>query len=242
MKLGILTALSFEADVFGPGSRDPATFRLSENDRLVFLSGMGPERTEEGVRQLADAGAEQLLGFGVATGLDPALRPGDCLVPRTILQNGREQPAPDPALADGISVLLAEGAPNFRIDARPLAAVARIMATPPDKARLFKSTGAVAADMESGALARAAHARGLPYAVLRTVLDPAGTRIPAFVTDTCTPTGVVRPFPLMRALLRNPGTCAALFRLARYQRTARASLRHAAGRLAANEPRTTPRK
>ncbi|MBV9758454.1 MAG: hypothetical protein JO047_15510, partial [Alphaproteobacteria bacterium] len=40
---------------------------------------------EQAARRLIDAGVRALLSFGLAGGLDPALRPGALLIPREVL-------------------------------------------------------------------------------------------------------------------------------------------------------------
>jgi hypothetical protein len=78
--------------------------------------------------------------------------------------------------------------------------------------------------MESRAVART----GLPFAILRVVVDPAERAIPSSVLAALTPNGRLNPLVLIGGLLRRPGEIGALRALARDNTAARASLRRAA--------------
>ena len=54
----------------------------------------------------------------------------------------------------------------------------RIVATQADKARAWIDTGALAVDLESAVVARAAAAAGIPFLVLRAIADPATRHLP----------------------------------------------------------------
>ena len=52
---------------------------------LLAVTGMGPAAAAAGARRLCQAGAQGLLSWGMAGGLDPALRPGTLLLPVAVL-------------------------------------------------------------------------------------------------------------------------------------------------------------
>ncbi len=108
-----------------------------------------------------------LLSFGLVGGLDPALRARHGSAPLGHPLAEAEIFQADPALS---SANLGQGHPE------PLLDMPTIVVTREEKARLFAATGAVACDMESGAVARVAARHGLPFAVLRAICDPAGVR------------------------------------------------------------------
>jgi adenosylhomocysteine nucleosidase len=116
---------------------------------------------------LMSAGASALISFGLAGGLDPALRPGAIIVPSTVIACG-DRFAADMNLSrmlGGVTddVVFAAGA---------------VITSVTEKRRLHQRTGATAADLESGAVARVAAARGVPFAVLRAICDPAERALP----------------------------------------------------------------
>src|SRR5208282_3321832 len=92
--------------------------------------------------RLVSDGVTALISFGLAGGLDPALRAGSLLVPGAIMMDGQRLPT-DRTVSErlgGVSIPLLLGARD---------AVASAAA----KAALFAATGAAAVDLESGAVA-----------------------------------------------------------------------------------------
>ena len=89
---------------------------------------------------------------------------------------------------------------------------------------------AMAADMESGALATKAMAHGIPFLVLRVVLDEIGDDLPACLGRAVSADGNVASARLLGSLLREPSALRPLFRLALRRRVAAASLQRAAQR------------
>jgi adenosylhomocysteine nucleosidase len=96
--------------------------------------------------------------------------------------------------------------------------------SPAQKARLFRTTGAVAVDMESEAVAEVAREAGVRFAVVRAIVDPAHRSLPRAIRAD----GVD-----WLALLAQPGDWMKLMALARDWRRARRALRDVAfgGRL-----------
>jgi hypothetical protein len=82
--------------------------------------------------------------------------------------------------------------------------------------------------MESHAVA----ATGLPFVVLRVIIDPADRAIPRAVTAAVAADGRLRPLKLVAGLFRRPGDLAALTALARDNSRARPALGRAAAALA----------
>ena len=124
-----------------------------------------------------------LVSFGLAGGLHDGIECGDVLdATRVVDANG---------------AVLWEGAPLGVAGARrgTLLAVDAIVDDPAERRRLHERTGADAADMESGALARSGRLAGC----LRAVSDtPERTLGP--LADTVGPNGRLRPAGVVRAL------------------------------------------
>jgi adenosylhomocysteine nucleosidase len=174
--------------------------------------------TELAERLLAE-GAEGLLSFGIAGGLDPALRSGDLLVGETVQWEG-ERFAADAAWATH----LLSSIPGTRKGI--VAAVSRIAATPEAKRALYEG-GASVVDMESGAMARVAAAAGKPFAVLRAVADPAQRGLPRSVFVGLAPDGSARPLAVMGALCKRPWELPGLIRVGMDSQAALSALRNA---------------
>ncbi|MFP4003003.1 MAG: hypothetical protein ACLFV8_04440, partial [Alphaproteobacteria bacterium] len=90
------------------------------------------------------------------------------------------------------------------------------------------ASGAAAVDMESHAVARAARERGLPWAAIRAVADPANRTIPATAMAGLAPDGTARPWRVIRELTARPQDLPALIRLGRDAQAGLATLRGAA--------------
>jgi adenosylhomocysteine nucleosidase len=192
----------------------------------IFCSGADPVRVPAGVAGLIADGCNLLVSFGFAGGLDPVLAPGDIiLADRVATSDGRSYGA-DAAACARIGKALDELQGAWR--SGTLAGVDRVLATPADKRSVASKTGAIAADMESHLVAAA----GLPFVVLRVIIDPANRAIPLAVTAAVAPDGSVRLLKLIAGLLRRPGDLAALAALARDNRRARPALGRAAAALA----------
>ncbi len=162
-------------------------------------------------------GADAVLSFGIAGGLDPRLGPGAAILARSV-RAGSERWAADEAwrarLADRLPAALVAD----------LAGVEAPVLTPRDKEALHAATGALAVDMESHVAARLAAAHGLPFAALRVVCDPAARAVPPAAAAGLREDGGTDAGAVLRALLRSPGQLPGLLRLALDARTAFAAL------------------
>lgn len=165
-----------------------------------------------------------IISFGCAGGLDPALKPGDCLLPD--------------------AVHTPEG--TIETDPHWLAALRRMLpyaggglitgASDPlcekgDKDRLWRRIGARAVDMESHRAALLARKLGVPFVALRAVADPAWRRLPACAVAGLRGDGAATLAPVLRALAAHPAQLPSLLMLAADALAARRTL-HAARALA----------
>ncbi len=194
----------------------------------ILIGGGMPAGATAAAERLVNAGAPSLLSVGLAGGLDPALPPGARVVPAAVLRAGRIYQA-DLALTHrlgGITAPLLVTSESAVITAR-------------DKANLFASTGAAAVDLESAAVAEVAARRGVPFAVLRIVCDPATRDLPHAALAGLHGDGSITLLPLLASLLRRPAQLPALLRLAGDARIARAAL-HAARRYLTPHPGDSP--
>jgi hopanoid-associated phosphorylase len=172
--------------------------------------------------QLAAGGATTLLSFGFAGGLDPSLRPGDIIVGAGVVAIDGKMRETDDALAQRLCAALDET--ECRWTAGLVAGADQAVATSAAKQALAARTGAVIVDMESHAVAAA----GLPFAILRVVVDPAERALPASVLAAVDSNGHINMVPLIAGLLRHPREIGSLLALARDNGPARKSLRRAA--------------
>jgi len=184
---------------------------------------MGARRMAEG---LVQDGATALISFGLAGGLDPSLEAGALVVPGAVLAQDRSF-----ACDAELRRILEEGA--TQVDS--LLAGEAVVADAAEKARLWQQYGASAVDLESGVVAEVAEARGVPFAVLRAICDPAWRGLPRTAVEAVDQTGRVRPMKMAGMLARHPLDILGLIALGRDAARARRSLIRGAeslGRLA----------
>jgi adenosylhomocysteine nucleosidase len=180
---------------------------------LVAIGGGTPAGAESAARTLVAQGVTALVSFGLAGGLDPALQAGDVVVPSYLLADGARLPT-DPTLfgrADGRTLLCGETA----------------VASAAEKRHLFEMTGAVAVDLESGAVARVALEHGLRFAALRAICDPAGRSLPRAALVALDARGGIGVLRVLRSLAVRPDQLPMLLALARDAASARRSLMRA---------------
>jgi nucleoside phosphorylase len=129
-----------------------------------------------------------LIAGGFCGGIGLRIQRGDLFLAQSVRHRGEEIHI-DPELLERARHALNGGSTELHIG--PCESVDHVLR--PDEKRALATDGVVAADMESGPLARWAANRGIPFIALRTVLDPVGMDLP-FSTD--------RPF--WTSALRHP--------------------------------------
>ena len=198
--IGFVTGLQAEA-------------RVARRLGLALAGGGTPDGARRAAAALVDAGATALVSFGLAGGLDPALRAGAVVVPLSVVGAGTRF-ATDPKLCRWL------GSPPSGTLAAETAAVATVAA----KARLRALTGADAVDLESGVVAEVASARGVPFAALRAICDPATRDLPPTALVALDASGAVAGWSVAKSLFARPGDIAGLLALARDATLARRAL------------------
>jgi len=200
-KIGFVTGLQAEA-------------RLLRNKGFLVAAGGGhPEGAYQAAEGLLAQGAEALVSFGLAGGLARHIKAGDLLVPPAVIEGPRTYPC-DYRLMEFLG-----GSTG-----KPMLANHKIVATVREKAMLFGRTLADAVDLESGAVSRLAAERGVPFAVLRAVADPAARNLPPAAVHGLRPDGSINLPRILLSLLMAPTQIAGLMRVGRDAQRARSAL------------------
>ncbi|WP_459673323.1 phosphorylase family protein [Acidisoma sp. 7E03] len=202
-KIGIIVGMLSEA-------------RIAQRSGCAVAIGGGlPLGARRMAERLVADGATALISFGLAGGLDPALEAGVLLAPRLVISEDRSY-ACDETLrqqmqgeADACDSLLAGTA---------------VVARAEEKARLWQRYRAAAIDLESGVVAEVAAERGVPFAVMRAVCDPATRNLPPAAVEALDETGRVRPMKMAGMLARHPIDILGLIALGRDAARARRAL------------------
>jgi adenosylhomocysteine nucleosidase len=140
--------------------RAGGAFARAAGPFLFAAGGVGATAAAEAARRLIDAfRPDALVSTGFAGALDDSLGTGDLVLGGTTGFPAEE----------GLLRLAREAAPGAR--AGDVHAVARILNDTDAKRRLARETGALAVDMESAAVGRAAREYGLGFLCVKAVLD-----------------------------------------------------------------------
>ncbi len=218
-KIGIVCGLQLEADWL-----DAAWSALAGQAEIV-VAGMGPARALEAAERLAASGANALVSWGSAAGLDPALTPGTIVLPHRVLPASGGAIAADMAWLRRIAETLS---PSLPVASGDLAEADSVLADAEAKASLGRQTGAVAADMESAAVARAAVEAGIPWIAVRAIADPAAEALPDAVLAAIGEDGTIDPAAVIRSAASSIRGLRSLLQLRRHHAAARRSMRRLA--------------
>jgi adenosylhomocysteine nucleosidase len=138
-------------------------FRFFEKDEFVLVcGGIGAEAARRAAEAVIAMYAPAVIySAGFAGALDPKLKVGDIVQPQRVVNAG-----------DGSSIDLAGVNAGVNPGSGEVVLVSfGSVATPQQKARLRESFAATAVDMEAAAVARAAEARGVRFAVVKVISD-----------------------------------------------------------------------
>jgi adenosylhomocysteine nucleosidase len=137
-------------------------FRFFEQDEVVLVcGGIGAESARRAAEAVIAIYAPSLVySVGFAGALDPGIKAGSVVRPAQVINAG-DGSRVNLSGGDGILVSFAS------------------VASPAQKAKLRESFGAQFVDMEAAAVARAAEARGVEFAVVKAISDEFDFTFPA---------------------------------------------------------------
>lgn len=218
MATGAVTGLAAEA-------------RIARQAGLVAAAGAGtPDGTEHAIRSLIEQGVPGLVSFGIAGGLAPNLASGTLIAPAAV--RGLDGEAHWVDVQWHARLTRAAHAAGVPLVVGGILGGEKIAASVSEKARLHHATHAIAVDLESHHVARAAARARIPFLVFRVIADSAQRELPPAALVPLTRTG----HPSVRVLASiaaRPGQISALVTLARETRAALEALERAAVSLGA---------
>ncbi|HEY8524302.1 MAG TPA: hypothetical protein VIL48_05020 [Acidimicrobiales bacterium] len=179
-------------------------------DVVAVRTGMGTAAAGDGTRRLLDAVApDHVVVVGVAGGIAPGQRIADVLAIDVVIDGHTGAEYRPHLLAAAAIAAEGERAPAALHTADELIA-------DPDRIAALRSTGVVALDMETAAVAAVCEERGCPWSVVRAVSDRFDDRLAdRAVFDLARSDGSPDPAAVARFLLRHPGRIPGLVRLGR---------------------------
>lgn len=224
-RIGVVTALPQEARSLRH-AREAAGRSGEQQGPAVEVSGVGARRAREAAHRLIESGARSLVSWGTAAGLRRGLAAGTLLLPETVIDVRGQRFHADARWHQAMVAELAVRAQ--RLSTGPLAETGRLLGSARDKEVLLESTAAVAADMESAAVAQAAREAGVPFLAVRAVADPAHGLVPRSVARAMDDQGRVHVPKLLMGALVAPAQWVHIVRLAWWFRAAEGALSQAA--------------
>ena len=181
------------------------------------VTGVGRQRTEDGVAAVAELSPTAIVMIGFSGGVDPNLLTGDLHVTEVFHSLEEMEPiTAAPELTNSVKAWACGKRP--RLVYGPSVTVNAI-ADSKSKSALHAATGAMSVNMEDYWAASTASAYGIPFASVRVVLDTAQDELPEYLANAGDGT-----FGVLRGLVTYPGSVPDLIRLARKARVARANL------------------
>ncbi|HTW51917.1 MAG TPA: hopanoid-associated phosphorylase [Stellaceae bacterium] len=192
-----------------------AEAKIARRAGLSAVVGAGDHRRTVRVVEEAAPAAECLVSFGIAGALKPGLRAGDIILSTEVVDEGKRW-----LTSDSIRPRISELAEEIGAIEGPVLGARMVVATKTDKRRAWKQTGALAVDLESVVVARAAAALGIPFIVLRAIADPAVRELPPAALVPLSGDGTPAIGQVLASVLARPRQLPTLLTVAREARQA----------------------
>ncbi len=239
-QLGIIAALPAEARCLaGKADKTDATlsspYQLS-NHVCLMVAGIGPEQASNAAAALIQQGVDALLSWGCAGAISADVQPGALMLPQTVLSQTAQTQTISPqstkprasdtlhtdsAWRTHLSGLLSDSCQPVT---GALISSNDIITEPAQKQALCQFSGAVAVDMESATIAKAAQDADIPFMAIRAIADAVDTSIPAYISRGMDIYGNINPASMLGLLLTHPASWLHLMRLGRQFSDAKATL------------------
>jgi adenosylhomocysteine nucleosidase len=169
-----------------------------------------------------------VVSWGLCGGLDPRLRPGDLILGSEIVSTEGAVRTDEAVTASLAQRLLGAAA---RVVVERVAVSDIPVVTVAAKAELRRATEAAAVDMESLIAGQYALKQRVPFAILRSVADPAERNLPPLALKAIAPNGGIKIQAIVGGLIRSPRQLAGLSALAADSRAAFRALERCRGLL-----------
>jgi hopanoid-associated phosphorylase len=196
-----------------------AEAKIARRAGLSAVVGAGDHRRTVAVVEAAAARAECLVSFGIAGALVPHLKPGDIILSTEVVDEDRRWLS-----SERLRPQITELAEELGATEGPVLGAQLVLATKADKRRAWQETGAIAVDLESVVVARAAAALGIPFVVLRAIADPATRELPPAALLPLQGDGRPMIGQVLASVVRRPQQLPTLLAVAREARQALAAL------------------
>jgi len=220
MSLGILVALPEELLSLTQQKIKIGECLTLPSNLLITLSGTGAGNAKQAAERLLEKGATQIISWGCAGGLSPALKAGDLIIPEFIQTQSNTLLKLDESLHNELTNLLNE----YVFFTGKLIESATIISSEVEKSHLFTKHNALAVDMESAAAAQVAKTNNTPFIAIRTIVDPANFNLPKAINHSLNAEGTINLRKLMLYICTHPYEIPALIKLGQHFKSANKKL------------------
>lgn len=235
--VGVVAALPAEGKALAGGRVRLGETHLVNEHVAVRVSGVGPSAARRASEALIAQGVGALISWGIAAGLDAALVAGTIVLADRVVteedappvRGGSQRAAVEfrsvASWADHLAAdLKGVGDGHLRLVRGTIGCPARVLRSVDDKISWGRATGAMAADMESAAVAAVASREEVPWIAVRAIADVSSLTVPVSALEGIDPSGEFTWLRFLTSLARHPGDIRELPRLARAYRAALRSL------------------
>lgn len=223
MITGIVVALPEELSTLTSKKIDKGCCVFIADHIVLAYSGAGADNARAAAELLIAQGATRLISWGCAAALCATLKPGDLVLPDTLIDaEGNRLDIQSDWLKLTSSLKAHTGC---------LAESLSIVATAKDKKSLYSQTAAIAVDMESIAIAKVAQQHNLPFLAIRAVADPADMDLPKAINHSLNNEGDIVLAKLLAFAALHPAELPGLIKLGLHFNAAKNTLKSAAKQL-----------
>jgi nucleoside phosphorylase len=190
---------------------------------MIVVTGWGAQAAEAGARwTVRELRPSAIVAVGYSGGTRPGLAAGALVIGEQVAQVGTDGPAATtagdvdstrtaatgPLAGDGDLLALAHSsaqALRMQVAAGLVGTTPKIVSNPMDKAALGAATGALAIDLETWHLARAAADAGIAFIAVRAIVDAVSDTLPGFVDQLPPGPRPAAALPALKYVIGNPG-------------------------------------
>ena len=228
MITGIVVALPEELATLTSKKIDKGHCFFIADKLLVVYSGAGPVNAKAAAELLVVEGATRLISWGCAAALSSSLKPGDLVLADKLIDTGNIEMATHTNWHSYSKNLLA----TFAVVRTGCLAESKcIVSSSKEKKQLQSTTGAVALDMESIAIAKVARQYSLPFLSIRAIADPVNMDLPRAINYSLNDRGDIVFGKLLLFLVLHPAELPGLIKLGLHFNAARNTLKSIARHL-----------
>lgn len=221
-KIGVISALSIEGRCLFPRHAPVGESVHVGNQVYLRIGGIGHENASKAAADFINEEVNLLVSWGVAAALGNATKAGDLVLAEQILDiSGQPYPV-QPAALQALKYFSEQA--GLTTQSGNITETTGVLATETSKSELHQQTGAIAADMESAAIASAASRAKIPFLAVRVISDDAHTPIPHAISKNMDTFGRMNIPGLFVSLCFQPAEIMSLVRLARGFKQARYTL------------------